>query len=74
MSGTMSTAQAADYIAQRTATGNRRRIIGPAKLRKWAAEGRAPAARNGNNWAWHPTAIDRWLADGMADWSKRGAA
>jgi hypothetical protein len=71
---TMSTAEAVDYINARTATTGRRRRIGADTLRSWAAAGRAPAARNGANWIYTDTALDQWLATGLADWSQRNAA
>lgn len=68
---TLSTAEAVDYIAARPSDPSRRRRIGAATLRKWAEQGRVPAARNGASWIFTPTALDLWLATGCADWSKR---
>ena len=68
---TLSTAKAVDYVNGRLTVTGRRRRVGPGTMRKWAATGYAPAARVGLAWVWHPTALDAWMASGLADWSKR---
>lgn len=70
----MSTEEAVRYLNGRPATTGTRRRIGPARLRKLAADNAVPAHRNGTEWLFTDVALDEWLKSGMADWSQRGAA